>query len=271
MSLDTVSRATGTVVPSGVSRGYRMAADAVGGRMYWTTIAGAGIYSANFDGSDVGMALGLGGQTAQGLAIDGVSEKMYYTLGGALRRANLDGSGDELLYNAGATQLQDVQLDLGAGKLYLTEWDGTPSSPGSILSASLDGAGVSTVLANIENGPVSIGLDSASDSLYWIGYGLDGRVGGLHRVGTDGSGLTTLLRDVDGESLALDLAGGKAYWATPNQNLTGGTIARANLDGSDYELLTLPAGSIPTGLAIVPEPGAIALLAIGAAFLARKR
>ncbi len=270
-SLDSTTLASSPVIASGVSRGYRMAADTVAGQVYWTTVSGSGIYKANVDGSAMDLVLATRAPSTQGIAVDHASGKLYYTQGSMLRVVDLDGSNDTLLYDAGSVQLQDVKIDAANGRLFLTEWDGTPASHGRIISTALDGSNVQTVLADIENGPVSLDLDASSGMIYWVGYGLDERVGGLHRVAMDGTGATTILADIDAESLALDLSEGYAYMVTPNQSLTAGEISRVALDGSGFETISLPAGAIPVGLTVVPEPASVVLLVIGATMLARRR
>ncbi len=270
-SLDSATLASSPVIATGVSRGYRMAADTVADQVYWTTVSGSGIYRANTDGSSMDLVLATRLPSTQGIAVDHASGKVYYTQGSMLRVADLDGSNDMLLYDAGSTQLQDVKIDADSGRLYLTEWDGTPASHGAILSAALDGSDVQTVLDDIENGPVSIDLDISTSMIYWVGYGLDERVGGLHRVAMDGSGQTTILADIDAESLALDLTEGYAYMVTPNQSLTSGEISRVALDGSGFESISLPAGAIPVGLTIVPEPASVILLIAGGTLMLRRR
>ena len=269
-SLDSATLAS-TPVIAGVTRGYRMAADNVAGQVYWTTVNGSGIYGANTDGSAMNLIVAARAPSTQGIDVDYASGKIYYTQGSMLRVADLDGSNDTLLYNAAGTQLQDVKIDAANGRLYLTEWDGTPASHGAIISTALDGSDVQTVLPDIDNGPVSLDLDTTNGMIYWVGYGLDERIGGLHRVAMDGTGSTTILPDIDAESLALDLTEGYAYMVTPSQTLTSGEISRVALDGTGFETISLPAGAIPVGLTIVPEPAAVVLMILGASLMLRRR
>ena len=91
--------------------------------------------------------------------------------------------------------------------------------------------------------------------MYWI----DRDLGCLGRSNLDGTAVTTL---VDGlpfpEGIALDLSAGKLYWGAKLQD----TIWRADLDGSDSEPFITTGVSYPYGLLVIPEPAAIAGLAL---------
>jgi hypothetical protein len=160
---------------------------------------------------------------------------------GSVRRANLDGSGQESLIS-GLTIPVGLALDLTGGKIYYDD----QSSGGSSYSANLDGSGPTTLVEGL-SAPDQIALDVPGSQMYWACGGLSS-TGGIKRAGLDGSGLTTLVDGLNGaRGVDLDVPGGKMY---VSEGLQGeGTIRRYNLDGSGEEILI-------TGL---PRPSAIAL------------
>jgi hypothetical protein len=65
--------------------------------------------------------------------------------------------------------------------------------------------------------------------MYWA----DNNYGDIRRANLDGSGMTTLLQGLASpDVVALDITGGKMYWAS-----SAGEILRANVDGSGKEIL----------------------------------
>jgi DNA-binding beta-propeller fold protein YncE len=81
-----------------------IALDLPNGKMYWTDYAGTeNVFSANLDGSGVQPVLSAGLHKPHGIALDLNAGKMYLTDWGgdgtpaSISRANLDGSGFELL------------------------------------------------------------------------------------------------------------------------------------------------------------------------------
>jgi DNA-binding beta-propeller fold protein YncE len=102
----------------------------------------------------------------------------------------------------------------------------------------------------------------AQTTLYWTN---GGGLAGVHRVGLDGSGLTTIVDDailfggVQGSNfprgVAVDEINGKVYWGERSRSL----ILRVNVDGTAAETLldlepTYGIGS-PEGLAVDPVAG----------------
>jgi hypothetical protein len=110
------------------------------------------------------------------LAIDGVNGKAYYSSGGALQRVNFDGSGLESLGPSGGSVPTDIALDVSGDKMYWSV-DGSVG----IRRATLGGAGAATLVSQ-----------SLLNSL----------------VGVD-----PLVRADDVSGIALDLEGGRLYWA----------------------------------------------------------
>ena len=97
-NLDGTGRAL--IVPGLPVRG--IAVDAAGGRLYFTTAwhfgGGGEIYSANLDGSGLGLVIG-GLNFPYGVAVDPGTGKIYWSdiNDGVIREANIDGSGQVVL------------------------------------------------------------------------------------------------------------------------------------------------------------------------------
>lgn len=197
-------------------------------------------------------------------------------IGGDLRRANLDGTGQKVLVSGlpnpigptldlarGHMYWGDVgtatmrranldgtgqtivvsspngglpTLDLAAGRMY---W--SVSSGGIIRRANLDGSDPQVLITG-QNEPHAIALDTFGGKIYWPEFG----AGNIRRANLDGTGATNLVSGLAGPSLmALDIPNGKMYWASQGS----GDIRRANLNGSVQEIL-VPNQNTPAGAAL---------------------
>ena len=86
-----VDHASGARNPQGI------ALDAAAGKLYWADASKGSLYQANLDGTQVSALPGTEG-SPRGLALDAAAGKLYWTDSkDGLYRANLDGSGVELL------------------------------------------------------------------------------------------------------------------------------------------------------------------------------
>jgi hypothetical protein len=194
---------------------YGISIDTVHNKLYWVggqnNTNGFGsdiptfIQRANLDGSNV--------ETVQqtlwsvsspyGLAVDGLSGKMYWTdeSNFSIRRANLDGSGMQTILNRGTGAstfpwlLGGLAIDFQHQQMFWSEL--TPDHQNSnIMSAGLDGTGVHSLLTvsgaehNWFDMPVVIGMavDPAASVLYFADS-----TGSIKRTNYDGSGIQTLI------------------------------------------------------------------------------
>ena len=120
------------------------------------------------------------------------------------------------------------------GRIYWTE-------PGTIRRADLDGSNIKSVIDG-GGSPEGIALDPAAGKLYWTEWVGTGKI---QRSDLDGSNLETLVTGVGHpRGIALDLEGEKIYfttdkwfWDRRNSHVKIGKIWRANLDGSDAQVL----------------------------------
>ena len=124
----------------------------------------------------------------------------------------------------------NLAVDMTNGKLYWTEKTG--KTTGQVRRANLNGTGVEAV-KSLTSLPLDIALDTANNKIYLVnGWGK------VQRMNFNGSNFQpNLIRDLDTPaSLALDVSGGKLYWIEQTTE-TSGKIRRANLDGTDVELV----------------------------------
>ncbi len=84
--------------------------------------------------------------------------------------------------------------------------------------------------------PLGLAVDDVNNQIYWMHGSTPGRIGRAH---LDGSGQTHVVTGLKiPRGVALDLTAGKLYWAeSPPEGNAKGWIRRANLDGSNIELV----------------------------------
>ncbi len=213
-----------------------IAVDAAGGKVYWTEQTGdrsGRIRSANLNGSNVQLVKELK-SVPHGIALDTANGKLYLTNAwGKVQRMNLNGSGFQPNLIVNLESPRGVAVDVAGGKVYWTE-------EGSIRRANLDGSNrqdVATGLGTpdaifLQTIPVEILIrESQRPPMYWVNAG----VSTLQSL--TGSSVDRLLPNVqNATSVAVDMAGGKVYWAEQVGN-NSGRIRRANLNGTNVQLV----------------------------------
>jgi hypothetical protein len=192
-----------TTLVKGLGQPQAPVLDLAGGQMYWTERGSEGvgegkIQRANFDGT--GLTTLVAGVTIPNhVALDIAGGKMYWGDVGndiwEIQRANLDGSGQEILVPYAAGAVTWITLDLANGKMYWT------NGVGDIRRANLDGSGQEIVVRNLD-APVGIALDAARGQMYWADYDR----GEIWRANLDGTGQEVLIKGLGNPSaLTLDL------------------------------------------------------------------
>ena len=146
--------------------------------------------------------------------------KMYWAnLERGIYRSSLDGTNIEQLIKPEWSYPGSIALDIAGGKMYWTD----RRVSGGIYRSALDGTNVETLLGNkwIETPLGDERIDLGDE--WWT---LDP----IRLLGFDSS--TT--------SIALDVAEGKMYWTEvlSHGDYIDGIVARANLDGSNIEILS---------------------------------
>lgn len=177
--------------------------------------------------------------------------KIYWTdmSAGDIQRANLDGSNVEVILEGGIRGPESIALDVVAGKMYWTDWNG---DTGKIQRSDLDGSNSETLVVGL-NRPGEIALDPVAGKMYYtdsyftaLRFSDDFFSARIMRADLDGSNAETVLSIMElvddvsvpfwdilppYQDIALDLSKGKMYWAG------GSGIGRANLDGSNVETI----------------------------------
>jgi len=105
-----------------------------------------------------------------------------------------------------------------------------------IEKLSLDGSGTVTTFLDVagQSGP-GIAYDDVHGKIYFTDFTTTDE-GKVWRVNLDGTGLEPLVTGlVEPYGIALDVAGGKMYWADETDADNIGHISRANLDGTERE------------------------------------
>ena len=111
------------------------------GKIYWGHWADDSIHRANLDGSQVEKIVS-GLDDVYDFDIDESGGKLYWGGSDGIQRANLDGSQVETLVTVNT---HGIALDLGAGKIYWTEWIWD-----RIQRANFDGSQVETLVTGLD-------------------------------------------------------------------------------------------------------------------------
>ncbi len=255
--VDLVS--TGLVTPLGI------ALDRAERKMYWIDGNSADPIQAikladMVVNPEVGPPLVTGASDRVALALDLVSDpqKMYWTdfLGRKIKRANLDGTGEELLVTTQCCPV-DIALDVGAGEMYWTLRFGVDK----IQRATLAGDGVTDLLTAADGliDPRGIALDLADDMMYWVDNGDNT----INRAAMAVDPVVTTLVDTElmvPLFIALDVFDRKMYWTDAGNH----TIKRAAMDVNPVVTILVDGPNdgldIPVGIAldVAPDTGLIA-------------
>jgi hypothetical protein len=224
------------VLVPGVTNCVAIAVDAEAGKMYWIDSSNGDLLKrANLDGSSVEVLIsGLGGKA---IAIDSLHDKLYLVTYSGIERADLDGSNRQTLISSGVASAYGIAVNPPANTMYWIEYLVT----GGVKQADLDGFFAQLLISQAAG--KALALDSVHGKLYFTTNA------GVERADLNGTNRQTLVTTGPSNrpGLAVDPAGGKVYWV---EAAFASQIKRANLDGSDVELvIDQTAGS---GIAIGP-------------------
>jgi len=220
-------------------------------KVYWTDVNNFVIARANLDGSEPESVVTSGLIFPSALAIDPIGRAMYWLdQDNWLARSGLDGS-DFTVLSESVTH-RGIDLDLTAGKVYWSTSD--TLFKGKILRSNLDGSEPQVVVMSLDAQfkPNAIALDLAGGKIYWTDYVIDV----VSRSNLDGTGIEIIWAagtNNNPRGIALDLARGKVYWGQDNDfDGTSGRIMRANLDGTDPQVVITDIG-LPNYLAFIAD------------------
>ncbi len=273
MDIDGKGLTTSSVGPGTLPHG--LALNGILSRLFWASgvYEGAHLFSASqtFSRFDT-LPNGEGESSFQGVALDTLGGKVYWTTsriseGCSVRRANLDGTGEETLvsYPPNAPQnLRGIALDVDANTMYWADF-GT----GVISRSALNGSNPENFLTGLA-GPVGIALDVAGGRIFWS----EANSHAIRRATLDGTTTTTLVSGLGSpQYLVIDPKDSLMVWTELGGN-GHGKIKKANLSGSNpvtllgdqpADSVSYPTGiamrgsGMPTGVADVPVPHTFAL------------
>jgi hypothetical protein len=173
-----------------------------------------------------------------GCDYDAAGGKFYWSQGntpGTIRRANLDGSGMQLLLS-GLKIPRGMSIDVVHGKMYWVQSPPAGNATGLLKRANLDGTSVETVYAENPYDPVLsyVGKPTVDPANGYVYFNAGGEI---RRVRLDGTGtVQTVVRGVTTvAAIALDVANNDVYFADANTN--SDYIGRAKLDDTDFVVL----------------------------------
>ena len=206
--------------------------------------AGAFVAPANTTDSSVTIAAtALGGSNSGNGTLATVTFQVVEVKTSTLRLTDavLSGAADDPLDFTTADGIVTVQDTPSLTDVYMY-WADIETN--KIQRANLDGTNVQDILTGFGR-PTGITLDISRGKIYWTDSDRAGGYGIL-RMNLDGTNVETLVvgEPFVGEQMALDISGGKMYWAA-----TLNKIKRANLDGTNVEDLVV-GQEYPRGIAL---------------------
>lgn len=173
-----------------------------------------------------------------GCGFDPSSGKIYWTHGsspGLIRRANLDGSGMQILVGT-LKYPRGISLDRVNGKMYWAQSPPQGNPTGLIKRANLDGTGAETFFTLVPYDPTfSFVGKPCADPVNGYVYFCANQA--LHRKRMDGTGqVETLVRGVTTvTAVALDSANEWIYFVDANTN--SDYVGRARMDNTEFTVL----------------------------------
>ncbi len=172
-----------------------------------------------------------------------VSPKKTYSSAGTFVASLLStGAGGSTIYSIEITILPDPELfyvEAGTGTISRFGLN-SPDKAGLFLNASgFSGAGLA--------------YDEVNEKIYFSDFEVTGE-GKIWRINLDGTDLEEIVGGLfDPYQVALDVAGGKVYWAEDVDDDDVAHIGRANLDGTDMEYIVSLEGAAFTGVSLDVE------------------
>lgn len=241
---DTCPGVTSTIAEAGLRGPWDVAVDPAGGKIYWSDVVQDKLYRANLDGTDAEILAQH--NNPRGVKLDLANGKLYWSTSNSpfvIRRANLDGSANELLLDLGPSQVNWIDLDVTNGHIYYTD-----ANFGTIRRCNLDGTNDQECLGG-RSAPHGIAVDPDTGRVYWAESGnqtiFQGDLG-CPVTGVASCLTATLTYSPDVE---LDVPAGRIYWSEWDGG-TGRRIRRAELCNQSSAVTLISTADIPGGIAI---------------------
>ncbi len=220
------------------------------GRLFYLSIKGGEVISANHDGSDR-KVLQTGQKGPDGIAVDVAANHIYWTnMGrvkendGSIERSDLDGANlTQIVPPGGTFTPKQLKIDQEHGKLYWSDREGM-----RIMRSNLDGSHIETLVEtargedarrDARNWCVGIALDLPEGKIYWTQKG-NGNDGTIRRAsleippGEDPAHRSDIEVLFDGLpepiDLDLDLSHHMMYWTDRGDPPRGNTVNRAPMN-----------------------------------------
>ena len=208
--------------------------------IYWIDKQSGTLHSLVDDDEVENLASNIEGVTS--IAVDEANGLIYWGVqvgrsGGKIQRSRLNGRNIQTLKDGLTSIPMGIALDGAGGTIYWT------SASGKIRSMATEGSTkVTKILENLANPTV---LAVSNGYLYWVEP-----LGRVRRVNLTASRkVAANIATGLGEPLSIAIANGKIYWVERNGG-KGGSLQRANLNGTSIEELKAFTGGVPLGIAI---------------------
>lgn len=212
-------------------------------KIYWNTFSPNHIRRSNLDGSGIE---NLVEENAQGLVLAPSVGKMFWAGSEKIRTAQLDGSQAQDFLPQNFSSPRVIDFDAATGKLYWSVQVPQNTIARAIQRANWDGSNLETVTTLVASTSLSpifrIQLDFAAGKAYWVELHYTNPTwSAIHRTdfasGVTETPIVSTTQSATIGEFGLDLAAGKIYYSLNDLIVARGRIRRANLDGTQSELL----------------------------------
>ncbi|MBN1522980.1 MAG: hypothetical protein JW904_00745 [Spirochaetales bacterium] len=215
---------------------YGLRIDRTGAKLYWADGESFDkIIRANLDGS--GRETIVNGAGIVAFCLDEPGRKLYWSEHNMIRRANLDGSDPEDVFEHPGLDVYFLAIDSRDEKIYFSELN-------HIYQLNMDGTGCVTLIES----DVFFGLefDAINRKLYWVRNAAEAQ--GFEQADPDGLNHLSIEIGENIKYFAIDPAG-KIYFAV--SGIMSDIIKRGNFDGTSIETLYTEEGQAEiSGLAL---------------------
>ncbi len=233
-----------------------LALDLNAGRMYWTDHGH--LMRSDLNGGNVEQLGDLGNVSIGALTLDSATGALYWTIEShsTIHRADLDWANIETLV-AGALKLpRALEQNPETNLIY---WASSVVGGDGIFVSDQDGNNAALLLTLPNASVTDIAISQNFAKLYWV----DSPGHKIQRSNYDGTGVEDVIPATTAEpfgsspsepfGIVIDDAAGKLYWTQYEAiSGTGGFIKRADLDGTNVELVYFELSFSPFGIDLDP-------------------
>ncbi len=229
-----------------------VAIDTTNGKIYLANTWGK-IQRLNLDGSKFQPSLITGLKSPKNITVDTENNKIYWSEGANLRRANLNGSNrQDIATGSGPV----TGISVADGKVYWTEKANSRLNGGKIQRANANGSNSEQLVTIDASAPLGISVDFASHKLYWTNSD-----GAIRRADLNGSNVEDV---VTGSGTPTSFSVGSSlqpiYTYTPTGTVVGNpAIYWADAQASKIQRVNLNNLKVVDIVTDVPDSSAIAL------------